>query len=71
MQSASGSVFPHKNAMPRSTHGAGPRAIAVRVAAAMLVVIGYLDLARGGVVIAPLALVAGYLILVPIALVTD
>lgn len=57
--------------MPRSTHGAGPRAIAVRVAAAMLIVIGYLDLARGGIVIAPLALVAGYLILVPIALVTD
>jgi hypothetical protein len=54
--------------MPRSIHGAGPSAIAARLAAATLIVIGYVDLARGGIVIAPLALVAGYLILVPIAL---
>ena len=57
--------------MPRSIHGAGPRAITVRVGAAMLIVVGYLDLARGGITMAPLALVGGYLILVPIALLTD
>lgn len=57
--------------MPRSMHGAAPRAIAARAAAATLIVIGYLDLARGGVVIAPLALVAGYVVLVPVALLTD
>lgn len=57
--------------MPRSMRGAGPRALAARAAAATLIVIGYLDLARGGIVIAPLALVAGYVILVPTALLTD
>jgi hypothetical protein len=57
--------------MPRSIHGPAPRAVAVRAGAAMLIVIGYLDLARGGITIAPLALVGGYLILVPIALLTD
>ena len=57
--------------MPRSPSGAAPRAIAVRVAAATLIVIGYLDLVRGGVVIAPLALVAGYVVFVPLALLTD
>ena len=57
--------------MPRSIEGAAPRAIAARAAAATLIVIGYLDLARGGVVIAPLALVVGYLVLVPVALLTD
>lgn len=57
--------------MPRSMRGAGPRAIAARAAAATLIVIGYLDLAHGGIVIAPLALVAGYVILVPMALLID
>ncbi|MFL5618823.1 MAG: hypothetical protein ACJ79A_10595 [Gemmatimonadaceae bacterium] len=57
--------------MPRSTHVAGPRTIAVRVAAPTLIAIGYVDLARGGVVIAPLALMIGYLVLVPFALFTD
>jgi hypothetical protein len=47
--------------------GAGPRALALRAAAAALIVIGYVDLARGGIVMAPLALVAGYVVLVPLA----
>ena len=57
--------------MPRSTHVAGPRAIAARVAAPTLIAIGYLDLARGGTLLAPLALVIGYVVLVPLALLTD
>ena len=57
--------------MTRSTDVAGPRAITARVAAAAFIVIGYLDLARGGTLIAPLALVIGYVVLVPIALFTD
>ena len=57
--------------MPRSRHAAGPRAIAARVAAPTLIVIGYLDLVRGGTLFAPLALVIGYVILVPLALFVD
>jgi hypothetical protein len=57
--------------MPRTTHVAGPRAIAMRVAAVTLIAIGYLDLARGGTVVAPVALVVGYVALVPFALVAD
>ena len=57
--------------MPRLNRAAGPRAIVARVAAAMLIAIGYLDLARGGIVVAPLALVIGYVVLVPAALLTD
>jgi hypothetical protein len=57
--------------MPRTTHVAGPRAIAVRVAAVTLIAIGYLDLTRGGTVVAPLALVIGYVALVPLALIAD
>jgi hypothetical protein len=57
--------------MPRSTHVAGPRAIAVRIGAPALIVIGYLDLVRGGTVIAPVALVIGYVVLVPLALFAD
>ena len=57
--------------MPRSTHVAGPRAIAARVAAGTLIAIGYIDLARGGTVIAPFALVIGYVVLVPLALFAD
>jgi hypothetical protein len=57
--------------MPRTTHVAGPRAIAARVAAVTLIAIGYLDLARGGTLVAPVALVVGYVGLVPLALVAD
>ena len=56
--------------MPRIKHVAGPRAIVARVAAPTLIAIGYVDLARGGTVVAPLALVIGYLALVPVALLT-
>jgi hypothetical protein len=52
-------------------HVARPRATAARVAAAMFIAIGYVDLARGGTVVAPLALVIGYLVLVPVALLAD
>jgi hypothetical protein len=57
--------------MARTTHVAGPRAIVVRAAAAMLIAVGYVDLARGGTVIGPLALVIGYVALVPFALLAD
>ena len=57
--------------MVRSTRVAGPRATAARVAAPTLIVIGYLDLVRGGTVVAPLALVIGYVVLVPLALLAD
>ena len=57
--------------MPRSIRVAGSRALAARVAAPTLIVIGYLDLVRGGTLIAPLALVIGYVVLVPLALLSD
>jgi len=57
--------------MPRSAHVAGPRAAIARVAAPTLIALGYLDLARGGVVLAPIALVIGYVVLVPLALFAD
>ena len=45
--------------MPRTKYVAGPRAIAVRVAAVTLIAIGYLDLVRGGPGGAPGAWVIG------------
>jgi len=57
--------------MLRLKSAAAPRAIVARVAAAMLIAIGYLDLARGGIVVAPLALVIGYVVLVPAALLAE
>ena len=57
--------------MSRLTRAAVPRVIVARVAAPMLIAIGYVDLARGGTVVAPLALVIGYLALVPAALLAD
>ncbi len=57
--------------MRRLKSAAGPRAIVARVAAVMLIAIGYIDLARGGTVVAPLALVIGYVALVPAALLAD
>jgi hypothetical protein len=57
--------------MPRLKHVAGPRAIIARVAAPTFIAIGYVDLARGGTVVAPLALVIGYLALVPAALLAE
>ena len=53
---------------------AGPR-LAARVraarwwaAAALALLLGFLDLARGGIVLAPLLLTAAYLVLLPAAL---
>jgi len=37
----------------------------------MLIALGYLDLIRGGAVIAPLALVTGYVVLVPLAFLAE
>ena len=57
--------------MPRVPLVASPRALTLRVAAAILVAVGYLDLVRGGAVVAPLALVAGYVVLVPLAFLAE
>ena len=57
--------------MPRVSLAASPRALTLRASAALFIAIGYLDLARGGVVIAPLALVAGYVVLVPLAFLAE
>ena len=38
--------------------------------ATAVLVLGYADLVRGGVVVAPILLVTGYLLLVPLALLT-
>jgi len=57
--------------MLRSGPVAVPRAVAARVAAVTIIAIGYLDLVRGGTVIAPLALVIGYVVMLPVALLTD
>ena len=57
--------------MPRLKYVAGPRAKFARVAAGTLIAIGFVDLARGGTVVAPFALVIGYLVLVPVALLAD
>ena len=46
------------------------RAHLVRAAAAIALLCGYVDLVRGGRLIAPVLLVAGYLVLVPLALLT-
>jgi hypothetical protein len=47
------------------------RVLSFRVAAALVLVLGYVDLARGGLTIAPLLLVTSYLFLVPLALLAD
>ena len=57
--------------MPRVPLVASPRARTLRAAAAILIALGYLDLIRGGAVIAPLALVAGYVVLVPLAFLAE
>jgi hypothetical protein len=54
--------------VPRSNSGARRRAHVARAVAAVALVLGYADLARGGVLVAPLALVFAYLVLVPAAL---
>ena len=44
------------------------RAHGVRAAAAAALILGYADLARGGITAAPLLLVLAYAVLVPIAI---
>lgn len=46
------------------------RAQILRVAAAMALLLGYTDLARGGITAAPVLLVIGYVVLVPAAMLT-
>jgi hypothetical protein len=43
------------------------RAHVLRAAAAISLIAGYADLARGGIVVAPLLLVLGHLALIPLA----
>jgi len=57
--------------MPRSVPGASRRARIVRLAAMLMVLVGFLDLVRGGIVLAPLALVVGYLVLAPLSFLID
>jgi hypothetical protein len=55
----------------RSTLVSRSRALVVRAAAALIIVLGYVDLVRGGTVLAPVALVVGYLVLVPLSLLVE
>jgi len=57
--------------MPRSAFGASRRALVLRLAAMLVILVGFLDLARGGIVLAPLALIVGYLVLAPLSLFID
>jgi hypothetical protein len=44
------------------------RAQLLRALVAAVLLLGYVDLVRGGLVVAPILLVTGYLLLVPLAL---
>jgi hypothetical protein len=55
----------------KSTLAPTRRALVLRVAAALALLLGYADLARGGLTGAPLLLVTSYVLLVPLALLTD
>ena len=57
--------------MPRSALGASRRAHVLRLAALLLILVGFTDLVRGGIVLAPVALVVGYLVLAPLSLLID
>lgn len=46
------------------------RALVLRIAAAAALLLGYADLARGGITFAPLTIVLGYAVLVPAAILT-
>lgn len=46
------------------------RALLLRTAAAAVLVLGYADLARGGITLAPVAIVLGYTVLIPTAILT-
>jgi hypothetical protein len=47
------------------------RTRALRVITLALLLLGYTDLARGGLIAAPLLLVSSYLLLVPLAILLD
>lgn len=57
--------------MPRSISGASQRAHVLRLATLLLILVGFIDLVRGGTVLAPLALVVGYLVLAPFSFLID
>lgn len=57
--------------MPRSLSVARRRALVSRTTAAVVLIVGYLDLVRCGLVIAPLALVVGYVVLVPLSFLSE
>lgn len=57
--------------MPRSVFGASRRAHVLRLAAMLVILVGFFDLVRGGIVLAPLALVVGYLVLAPLSFLID
>ena len=54
------------------THPPAParRALVLRAATAAALLLGYADLARGGITLAPLAIVLGYVILMPAVILT-
>jgi hypothetical protein len=43
----------------------------VRLATVLVILVGYVDLTRGGLVLAPMALVVGYLVLAPLSFLVD
>ncbi len=47
------------------------RALALRAVTLVALLVGYLDLVRGGLTVAALLLVIGYLVLVPVVLLHD
>ena len=55
-------------AHPDSTSGAPRRIPVLWIAAALALLLGYVDLWRGGETIAPILLVLGYCVLVPLAI---
>jgi hypothetical protein len=57
--------------VPRSPLVSSSRALVLRAAAVLVIVIGYADLVRGGTVLAPLALVIGYLVVVPLSFLVE
>ena len=44
------------------------RSVGLWIAAAVVLIAGYVDLVRGGVTLAPILLVVGYCVLVPLAI---
>ena len=54
--------------MAQSETSTGPRSVLWWAAAAVVLLAGYADLARGGETLAPILLVIGYCVLVPIAI---